>query len=177
LFHRHFEAVFSFAYRLSGSVTVAEEITQDCYLSVLQHLGRYDAERGSFRTYLYGIARNLFLKHLRSSGPSIRLEDSDAIMRPDESLDPAEQMLKEELSEVVQKAVEALPPLQREALVLFEYEGLALAEIARIVGADLAAVKSRLSRARENLRSLLAPYRCTELKTSNRRSIVDADQR
>jgi RNA polymerase sigma factor (sigma-70 family) len=53
--------------------------------------------------------------------------------------------------------VAALPPLQREALILAEYEEMSLEEIARATGVELAAVKSRLHRARENLRRLLAP--------------------
>jgi len=88
LFHRHYEAVFCFAYRLSGSVSAAEEITQDCFLSLLQHPVRYNASRGSLKTYVYGIARNLFLKQLRRSGLDVNLEDSGAIIRRHEGLDP-----------------------------------------------------------------------------------------
>jgi RNA polymerase sigma-70 factor, ECF subfamily len=55
--------------------------------------------------------------------------------------------------------VQALRPLQREAVILAEYEGLTLAEIARAVDTDVGTVKSRLHRARENLRRLLAPLR------------------
>jgi RNA polymerase sigma-70 factor (ECF subfamily) len=51
-----------------------------------------------------------------------------------------------------------LPPLQKEALVLFEYEGLALNEIASMVGTDVGAVKSRLYRARTQIRNALGPY-------------------
>jgi RNA polymerase sigma factor (sigma-70 family) len=57
-----------------------------------------------------------------------------------------------EIADLVASAVQALPPLQREALVLFEYEGLSLEQIARAADADVGAIKSRLSRARENLR-------------------------
>ena len=64
----------------------------------------------------------------------------------------------EELSSEVQRAVESLPPLQREALVLFEFEELSLAEIAEVVGADVGAVKARLHRARQRLKRVLAPY-------------------
>lgn len=63
-----------------------------------------------------------------------------------------------ELSLKVQEAVSNLPPLQRETLVLFEYEGLALSEIAGLVGTDVGAVKARLHRARERLRNTLQPY-------------------
>jgi RNA polymerase sigma-70 factor (ECF subfamily) len=63
------------------------------------------------------------------------------------------------VGEIVGQAVRALRPLQREAVILAEYEGLTLAEIAQAVDADVGAVKSRLHRARENLRRALAPLR------------------
>jgi RNA polymerase sigma-70 factor (ECF subfamily) len=68
------------------------------------------------------------------------------------------QLLEAELSDKVREAVQNLPPLQREALVLFEYEGLALSEIATVVGADVGTVKSRLHRARERLKNALHQY-------------------
>ncbi len=58
----------------------------------------------------------------------------------------------------MRKAIDELPPLQREALVLFEYEELVLAEIAEIVGVDIGTVKARLHRARQCLKRSLAPY-------------------
>jgi RNA polymerase sigma-70 factor (ECF subfamily) len=64
-----------------------------------------------------------------------------------------------EVARIVAAAVQALVPLQRETLVLAEYEGLSLEEIARMVDADTGTVKSRLNRARENLRRMLAPLR------------------
>jgi len=67
-------------------------------------------------------------------------------------------ILDDELGLKVKEAVSALPPLQREALVLFEYEGLALNEIAALVGTDVGAVKARLHRARQRLRNTLQPY-------------------
>ena len=69
---------------------------------------------------------------------------------------PLGKLLDEELSAEVRKAVANLPALQREALILFEYEELSLAEIATIVGADVGAVKARLYRAREQLRRIFA---------------------
>ena len=73
-------------------------------------------------------------------------------------LDPIRQVLDNELAGEVQRAIESLPPLQREALVLFEYEDLSLAEIGAIVGADSNAVKARLFRARDKLRARLERY-------------------
>jgi RNA polymerase sigma-70 factor (ECF subfamily) len=72
---------------------------------------------------------------------------------------PLADMETAEAAEAVGTAIRALPPLQREVLVLSEYEDLSLEEIARAVDAEVGTVKSRLFRARENLRKALAPLR------------------
>jgi RNA polymerase sigma-70 factor (ECF subfamily) len=73
-------------------------------------------------------------------------------------------LLTAERAELVRQAISTLPALQREALVLFEYEELPLDTIATIAGADVGAIKARLRRARESLRRRLAPllYHDTE---------------
>ncbi len=83
------------------------------------------------------------------------LSEHPAVPRREE---PLRRLLDEELVAKVRDAVAELPPLQREALVLFEYEGLALREIAEVVGTEVGAVKSRLHRARGRLRNSLSPY-------------------
>jgi RNA polymerase sigma factor (sigma-70 family) len=70
---------------------------------------------------------------------------------------PFEDVLSSERSDAVARAIAALPPLQREALILFEYEDLSLEEIAAVAGIEIGAVKARLHRARETLRRRLAP--------------------
>ena len=94
------------------------------------------------------------------------------------SLDPEPlgRLLDDELSVKVREAVSSLPPLQREALVLFEYEGLALSEIASMIGTDVGAVKSRLFRAREGLRNILRPYLDTNPELNTSREIVTLEQ-
>ncbi len=72
----------------------------------------------------------------------------------------------------MREAVEALPPLQREAIVLFEYEEMSLVEIATIADADIGTIKSRLHRARERLRRSLAPW-MTETKGGRGRGDED----
>jgi RNA polymerase sigma-70 factor (ECF subfamily) len=159
LYQRHRDAVFRFAYRLTGAVAAAEDVTHDCFLSLIRAPTRFDPSRAALRTYLYAAARNLSLKHLRTSGvEQVTLEELSVEPSGPEILQPLRQLLDEELSAEVRKAIESLPPLQREALILFEYEELTLAEIAEVVGADTGVVKSRLHRARQKLRQLLAPY-------------------
>ena len=98
------------------------------------------------------------MKQFRSASREEALDDlSDPpIMAEREA--PLRRLLDEELSAIVQESVQGLPPLQREALILFEYEGLSLSEIAEVVSSDVGAVKGRLHRARERLRKALKPY-------------------
>jgi len=143
--------LFRFAYRLTGSREVAEDLAHDCFVSLFH--GGFDERRGPLKTYLYAAMRNLARKHYRDSG---REEPGYDIDSPVDAA-PLEGMISRETAATVHCAVELLPLLQREAIVLFEYEELALEEISKIVNADVGAVKSRLSRARENLRRCLAP--------------------
>jgi RNA polymerase sigma-70 factor (ECF subfamily) len=157
LYERHRRLVFGFAYRFLQSKEIAEEITQDCFLSLFKDPRRFKFEgRGaSLRTYLCAAARNLAFKRLRLAQ---RETDMDEEPPPSGSQEPLRRLLALEASEAVRRAVGELPPLQREALILFEYEELSLAEIAEITGVETGAVKARLHRARQRLRTLLAPY-------------------
>jgi len=158
LYERHRLAIFRFAYRLLGSVEMAEDITHDCFLSLIRKPGNFTPGRASLRTYLYAAVRNLAMKYFRSLGRETTIDDFSEQLAGARREGPLRKLLDEELIGKAKEAVADLPPLQREELVLFEYEGLALTEIANIVGTDVGAVKSRLHRARERLRGSLAPY-------------------
>jgi RNA polymerase sigma-70 factor (ECF subfamily) len=155
LYERHREVVFRFAYRLLQSVELAEEITHDCFLSLIKKPSRFDARRASLKTYLCAAARNQAIKHLQRE---MNYDELTPDLPGAEHGNPLQQVIGAELSAVVRTAIAALPPLQREAVILFEYEDLSLAEVALIVNADVGTVKSRLHRAREKLRQMLAPY-------------------
>ena len=159
LYERHRATVYRFAYRMLGSEALAEEVTHDCFLGLLKTPARFDPARGAaLRTYLYAAARNLSAKHFRRHGGDVSVEELEGQLSSVERDGPLRRLLDAELSEEVQRAVAALPPLQREVIVLFEYEELSLAEVAAVVGADTGTVKSRLQRARENLRRALAHH-------------------
>ena len=160
LFQRHRTPSFRFAYRLTASATAAEDIVQECFLALLRGAG-FDARQGSLRTYLYGIVRHLALKR-------VRLAEREAEEADDRAgdLDPLGDLLASERAAMVERAVASLPLLQKEALILFEYEELSMEEIATITGADVGAVKARLFRARESLRRRLAPLLAARSKGS-----------
>lgn len=158
LYERHRDAVFRFAYRISGSVENAEDLTHDCFLSLIKRMASFEPGRASLRTYLLAATRNLWLKQLRTLGRESALDEFDENDFVAISKAPLGRLLDDEMSLKVAEAVASLPPLQREALVLFEYEGLSLNEIASMVGSDVGAVKARLHRARERLRKVLQPY-------------------
>ena len=158
LYERHRDAVFRFAYRMLGSAALAEDVAHDCFLSLLRRPEGFDPTRASLRTFLLAVARNLALKHFRKERGAEAVEDLAEEPRAPERQGPLRRLLDDELSLEVQKAIDNLPPLQREALLLFEYEELALSEIGAVVGADVGTVKARLYRARQSLRKQLAPY-------------------
>lgn len=150
-FDQYHQAVYDFAYRLTRRADLAEDVAQECFLAFVRAPERYDPARGTVKTYLFSIARNLTLKHYRDHREETPFDDAE----PPSAFDPRQAM---DVSSAVAAAVACLPPLQQEALVLFEYAGSTLEEIATIVGADVGTVKSRLHRARARLRRALVSY-------------------
>lgn len=148
--------VFVFAYRLTGARAAAEDVTQETFAALLRGTARYDSERGELLSFLFGVARNIALKRQRTESRWLLADDGESPCL--EAVQPAGQ----ETRVMVAQAVGALPPLQREALVLAEYEGCTLKEIAVIVEAEVGTVKARLHRARENLRRALSPLETLE---------------
>lgn len=159
LYERHRTPVFRFACRMLGCARLAEDVTQECFLSILKRPDAFRAEQASLRTYLCAIVRHLALKQLRRQGQETLVdevpEEASAATTSD---DPLRRVLDEEAAEAVRAAIAALPPLQREAVLLFEYEEMSLAEIAAVCASDVGTIKSRLHRARERLHRTLAPF-------------------
>jgi len=172
LYDRYREPIFRFAYRLLGSVEIAEDVTHDCFLSLIRKPENFRPERASLKTYLYAAARNLALKHFRNQGRETGMDEVSEEPKEASSRGPLRRLLDEELATQLREAILSLPPLQREALILFEYEGLSLSEVAEIEGTDVGAVKARLYRAREGLRRILSPYLKDNQELNTGREIV-----
>jgi|SRR5581483_6998517 len=149
-FQRHKHVVHRFVYRMTGSGSIAEDIVQECFLAFWRKPEAYDANRGGQQAYLLGIARKMVLKRWRKEHPQEPLDEMQIVQPPLDATGIGR-------AQAVERAILALPSLQREPVILAEYEEMSLEEIARATESELAAVKSRLHRARQNLRRMLAP--------------------
>lgn len=156
LYDRHWGAVYRFAWLLTRSVPDAEDITQECFLALIRQKASFDPARARLRTWLIAVARNQHLQRRRSLA---REEGPEGIEKADGSNTLDDGLIRTERAEAVRRAMDALPPPQREALFLFEFEGMSLADIAVVLEIEPNAVKARLYRAREQLKRLLAPLR------------------
>jgi RNA polymerase sigma-70 factor (ECF subfamily) len=133
---------------MMNSPQAAEDVTQEVFVSLLRRPDAYKPGRGSLPAFLIGIARHLVLKRWRDERSWEPLDDENFVAEPVD-------FEKGETLQIIAEAVQKLPPLQREALVLAQYEELTLTEIARAVDCEVGTVKARLARARENLRRML----------------------
>jgi RNA polymerase sigma factor, sigma-70 family len=142
---------------LTADHALAEDLFQETWMRVLERGHQYDG-RHEFSTWLYTIARNLTIDHLRRKRPAVSL---DALMDPEDSAVPYEPadiapsalhtLAQHELADRVAEAMSGLPIEYRETVVLRFQEGLALEEIATLTKLPLGTVKSRLYRALDML--------------------------
>ncbi len=121
-FYTHKDVLYRFVYRMTGSANGAEDIVQECFLALWRKPEAYDPNRGALLAFLLGIARKLVLKRWRDEHPHDALEEDSSICGPVD-------LLGQERAEMVTRAVQMLPPLQREAIILAEYEDCTLRTI------------------------------------------------
>jgi RNA polymerase sigma-70 factor (ECF subfamily) len=155
-------------HHLVGNAEEAEDLAQEVFLRVYRGRKKYHP-KAKFSTWLYTIANNLALNVLRTRQrkPTIPLNVRDSGPlgpRPAEQLvldrqdQPHQRMQQRELAAVVKQALDTLNERQRVAVVLNKFEDMNYAEIAEVMELTTKAVKSLLSRARENLRIALKDY-------------------
>lgn len=165
------DTVYHVAYRLLGSQEEAEDILQETFLQAFRHLKDF---RGEARlcTWLYRIAYNLALMRLRRKEPEMISIDQPILLENDEEIPrelfdwcclPEEELLRAELRSVLDEAIRNLPASLRTVFLLRDVEGLSTEEVAEILGISTDAVKTRLHRARLQLRERLSRYFSEEL--------------
>jgi RNA polymerase sigma factor (sigma-70 family) len=153
---QHSDRVYRLAYRLTGNTHDAEDLTQEVFVRVFRSLGSYTP--GTFEGWLHRITTNLFLdqarrkQRIRFDALSDERADRLRSSQPAPDLAYADQRFDDD----VERALQALPPDFRAAVVLCDVEGLTYEEIAEILEAKLGTVRSRIHRGRAMLREALA---------------------
>ncbi len=171
----HSARVYRLAYRLTGNVHDAEDLTQDVFVRVFRSLHTY--QPGTFEGWLHRITTNVFLDKMRRK-QRIRfdaLSDEAAARLPSRGVGPEQTFADTHLDDDVQRALDALSPDFRAAVVLCDIEGLSYEEVAATLGIKLGTVRSRIHRGRAQLREALAhraPRPRAEVTPSRRRGPI-----
>jgi RNA polymerase sigma factor (sigma-70 family) len=148
----HYRFLFRSAWALTGSRAIAEEVVQDCFELAWRHMGQL-RDRSLARAWLFRILRR---EALRNIAPV----DDPGLEPYDEELDPRigkDTVLAAERRIDILRALQALPAIHREALTLFYFEDMPVAEMALALDIASGTVLSRLDRAREALRRRMQP--------------------
>jgi len=141
--------IYRFALRMTGRESLAEDVVQETFLAVVNGARGYDPRRGSFRGWLFGVARHQLLRRLRAERPYLPMaEDAGDPPAPD---DPHGDLAERQQLERLRQAILVLPEHYREALVLCGLQGLSYEDAAEALGCAVGTVRSRLSRGREML--------------------------
>lgn len=153
LYRRYRQSLYLFLLRSCDSRADAEELYQDAWSRAISAVNPFG--QGSFKAYLFRIARNLQIDRIRRS--RMQLVDDDALLRkqPDPSASPERLAWVADCGERLKRELAALPAEQREAFLLKEEGGFTLEQIAGLVRVGRETVKSRLRYALKQLRKLL----------------------
>lgn len=161
--------VFNLCYRFTGSMTDAEDLTQDVFIKIYRTLGSFDPDKSAFTTWMTTVTRNLLVDHFRRTkqerttdsmdaapegeeeGGGLRLSDriEDRAPRPDERMETQEKQ------KLVHKALQELSPELKEAVILRDLQDMDYKEIATALKVPEGTVKSRINRGRAELARVL----------------------
>ena len=160
LYRRWQAGIYRFALRMSGSESLAEDVTQEVFMVLMRDSSRYDANKGSLSSYLYGIARFQVLRKIQRERTMVSIDDDDTDV-PDAMLttcyDPLLDLTRAETVQSVRDAIGVLPVHYREVVVLCELHEMSYADAANVLGCAIGTVRSRLHRARGLLTEKLRP--------------------
>ncbi len=164
LYDRHTRALINFFYKMCYDRALAEDLTQDTFLKLLRYRGKYRPE-ASFKTFLYTVAKNLWIDRHRSQKAAPKTVSADVRVQEDGATlgelveavtdSPVQRLRDREAAELVRRALLDLPEAQRLVFVMAEAQGLRYREISEILEIPIGTVKSRMNAAVTTLRGLL----------------------
>ena len=152
IYDRYQGRIYRFAMQMTGDLALAQDVTQEVFLSLLRKPTAYDPERGSLASFLFAVARNQVLKRLRGEGRYVELDDGRVEAA---AIEPASLSTADTAG--VRQAVVSLPSDYREVVVLCEFQGMSYREAAHVLDTPIGTVRSRLHRARALLAKKLVP--------------------
>ena len=159
LYDRYSTLVFSVSLRVLYDWQLAEDVTQEVFVRLWQRPESYDPARGRLLSWLMSVTRNRAIDAQRRLARRLRSEEGDEphaeLRDADASVDPVLGLALAETRRTVQAAMQALPPAQREVIVLGYFGGLTQTEIAERTGVPLGTVKTRVRLAMRKLREAL----------------------
>jgi RNA polymerase sigma-70 factor, ECF subfamily len=160
-------AVYRFAWQMTGSTSMAEDIVQDVFLLMIRKKLHFDPAKGTFSSFIYGVARNLSLKSLRKNQrfAGILQLFQDRHESKTNVADPLMSLSEVESAAHLRKCILTLPAQYREMIVLCDLHELSYAEAAEITGCAIGTVRSRLHRGRELLVQKISAGRNTGEKS------------
>jgi RNA polymerase sigma-70 factor, ECF subfamily len=149
LFRRRQQNVYRFALHLTGSPSIADDVTQDVFVTVIREAGRFEAGRATVSAWLCGIARNFVRRRLALDHGTASLDDIEVdIAVPATDTDPLADLTNAEAIEALRRAVLSLPLRYREVVVLCDLQEASYEDAASALGCPIGTVRSRLNRGR-----------------------------
>jgi RNA polymerase sigma-70 factor, ECF subfamily len=159
IYDRHGGAAYSLAHRIVGEPGMAEDVTQEAFLSIWRSSARFDATRGSLRAWVLGIVRNRAIDALRRTArPAPKLDfDDDAVLETQPAAERTEaEAIRRETADSLRQALGLLPPEQSQVIELAYFGGFSHSEIADMLGAPIGTIKGRMRLGLEKIRTTLA---------------------
>lgn len=151
---RYGGCIFSLVAKIVAVQEDAEEIVQDTFLVAYTHLADYNSS-ASFSTWLYRIAYNKAVSHLRKVRPKVYLDDTAVDLVDDSDADRALRIETDERLKLLEQAVDKLPPDDKMLVVLYHLEERTAGDVAYIMGMTEQNVRTRLHRVRKKLYLLM----------------------
>ena len=154
LVKRYVEPLLAYLQRLTRSPAIAEDMHQQTWLSVLEHLDRFDEKRapGGFKAWLFRIATNKVNDMWRSQARQRKVQDGFRLLAEEEAPDASGAVLEFEDQQTLQEAINLLPEPQRQVVLMRYYGDLKFAQIAEALGCPLNTALGRMHKALLKLR-------------------------